>query len=78
MAEKVYVAIDLKSLYASVECVARGEWRGGWREVGRGRGRIAADSENADAARTSERCGGGRENEVTEDGRLTRRDWIDL
>ena len=48
------------------------------RELGRSRVMIACDSENAASARTIERCGGVMENEVPEDGRLTRRYWIDL
>lgn len=48
------------------------------RELGLSRVMIACDSENAASARTIERCGGVMENEVPEDGRLTRRYWIDL
>ena len=48
------------------------------RELGLTRVMIACDSENAASARTIERCGGVMENEVPEDGRLTRRYWIDL
>ena len=48
------------------------------RELGLSRVMIASDSENAASARTIERCGGVMENEVPEDGRLTRRYWIDL
>ena len=48
------------------------------RELGLSRVMIACDSENAASARTIERCGGVLENEAPEDGRLTRRYWIDL
>ena len=48
------------------------------RELGLSRVMIACDSENAASARTIERCGGVMENEAPEDGRLTRRYWIDL
>ena len=48
------------------------------RELSLSRVMIACDSENAASARTIERCGGVLENEAPEDGRLTRRYWIDL